>query len=339
MVESTEEVAPVFENEEVIEEVLDDAETLHPTDVDMNYADEQVLNIHGDDQEGGKARAASKKQYFNVIKVENAPMPSENAKYAGSSPSVAAKKAARRIFDKAGTKKFTVFLRKVSQEVVGRTLYKYNMTMLKLPEPTGFFNAVIPKFKPWNGKLQENVEKHIKIVTSSDDPVFGYVASTGEVVLGESDASGQGSLHRNPANNTLTFNIGSAPMPKQIGTHNVTRTDWIPTFERAPLEPSESEEMDIAGLRKKALKEAEMKKLAKQKEKAKAQKSKSKAQSDAHSKAKTSKKSASTKPKAAPRVPKSKSATPSSVPAKKKFVQTKVVGGTLNPGQPLTFRT
>ena len=263
------------------EEYTDDASVLDdgaPDSADAaDAADAADVGTDADGAVAGGAPPKTSKRYFNVIAVMGAPMPSENARYAGSSPSVAAKKAARKVWDKSGKKAFTLIMRKVCQQVAGRTLYKYDMKMTKLADPIGFFSAVVPKFKTTAGKTLVNESKRVKIVRSSPAPVFGYVNAAGEIVEGSKDESGQGTLHRSPKNNTLTFNIGTDPMPKKVGTLTVDRTDWQAEFKRQDPSESERTKYDVAGAHKKSAADAATRSKLRLREKTRAAKAKTSA--------------------------------------------------------------
>jgi len=259
----------VFEGDETIDRILDDSEALAGDAEDLGDLEEAGYEPEDGETDVaavGGAAAKSSKRFYNIVSVIGAPMPSENARYGGSSPSVAAKKAARKIWDKSGKKAFTVIMRKVSQQVAGRTLYKYEMKIVKLADPVGFISVTVPSFKDTSGKKHTNVNKRVKIVSSSKDPVFGYIDASGTVIEGSKDESGFGTLHRSPKNNTLTFNIGGKPMPKKIGTITVSRTDWHPEFKRLTPTDSEREKFDVAGAQKekaKAAKKTKTKKASK----------------------------------------------------------------------------
>lgn len=297
--------APIFTDDATLDVIVDDANGLAPAtepaypgddaDADGDVVEDDVLEevdaaeeyvdgaedaapAMGEDGEAPVAGGAPKtsKRYYNVIAVMGAPMPSENARYAGSSPSVAAKKAARKVWDKSGKKSFTLIMRKVCQQVAGRTLYKYDMKITKLADPIGFFSAVVPKFKTTSGVVKQNESKRVKIVRSSPAPVFGYVDESGKIVEGSRDDSGQGTLHRSPKNNTLTFNIGSKPMPKKVGTLTVDRTDWQAEFKRQDPSDSERSKHDVAGAHKKSVAEAATRSKLRLREKSRAAKAKAK---------------------------------------------------------------
>lgn len=296
--------APIFTDEATVDMVVEDANGLAPVanpgaedmtvdaaegDTGEEYADNEAADSADADATDatdaaedadvsagavGGAPSKTSKRYFNVISVMGAPMPSENARYAGSSPSVAAKKAARKVWDKSGKKAFTLIMRKVCQQVAGRTLYKYDMKMTKLADPIGFFSAVVPKFKTTAGTTLVNESKRVKIVRSSPAPVFGYVNAAGEIVEGSKDESGQGTLHRSPKNNTLTFNIGTGPMPKKVGTLTVDRTDWQAEFKRQDPSESERTKYDVAGAHKKSAADAATRSKLRLREKTRAAKAK-----------------------------------------------------------------
>jgi hypothetical protein len=366
MEQQTDATAPIFSEESVVDQILQDADTLSPAsgpvpdadlvdvvenndtdDVDKEpVGDEDAdledagAHVDGDEERddatgdaSGGAPTKTTKRYFNVITVIGAPKPSENARYAGSSPSVAAKKAALKVWDKSGSKKFTLIMRKVSQQVAGRTLYKYEMTMVKLKDPIGFFNALVPKFTTTTGQIKTNESKRVKIVRFSKDPVFGYVDDQGQVVVAGEDASGQGTLHRSPSNNTLTFNIGDRPMPKQIGTLSVNRTDWQAEFDRKQASDDELNKYDIAGAHKKSVKEADARAKFKVREKETAAKAKARAAAiDAKAKAKDQSAKLSANKSSA------KGAQGAKIAPEHKTVRTKVTNATGVTGQPLKFK-
>lgn len=194
--------APIFENDSAVEAVLADAEELSPVNSEGadegadEGTDEGAETIGGGGKGGKSGKGASKgaskagKQYFNVVHVIGAPMPSDNAKYAGSSPSVAAKKAARKVWDKSQQTRFTLIMRKASQQVAGRTLYKYEMTMTKLADPIAFFTVKVPGFSHTSGAAQKSDSKRVKIVRSSAHPIFGHIDDDGKVIGGDDVPSG-----------------------------------------------------------------------------------------------------------------------------------------------------
>ena len=271
---------PIFSDESQVESILADANALDPEsetpdglddvapleDDFEEYVDEEPVEISGGASRGTVSKPTPKR-FFNVVDVIGAPMPSENARYSGSSPSVAAKKAARKVWDKSGKKKFTLIMRKVSQQLAGRTLYKYEMTMKKLEDPIGFFTAVVPNFKPTSGPVQKDASKRVKIVRTSKEPIFGYIDDTGQVVEADKNVPGKMMLHRAAINNTLVLNIGAGPMPKTVGTLSVDRTDWHAEFERKQPTPPESEKYDVAGAHKQSSKDKAARTKAKLREK------------------------------------------------------------------------
>lgn len=264
--------APIFSKDAEVDGVIEDAvlvsgeapdvqvpdSTVDVVDDDLDVDEDGELEAEDGDMAGGK-KARSTKQYYNVVQVIGAELPSENAKYAGSSPSVAAKKAARRVFAKSGEKKFVLVMRKVSQQVAGRTLYKYQMEIEKLKNPVAFFNARFPDFKPAAGSKPPDDKKRVKIVRSTPYPIFGYVNAEGDVVKSTKDASGLGSLHRNPQNNTIVYNIGDRAIPKTVGGLKVNRTDTEPTFKRLTPTQEELDKWDVAGAHKQSLRDARQK--------------------------------------------------------------------------------
>jgi hypothetical protein len=286
-------VSPIFSDEAAVDQIIADADVLDPVDApndevhevhgaeELGETSSELQDIPGEEEQdqiasGGTARKPSVKAYYNIIAVQGAAMPSENARFSGSSPSGAAKKVAKKVWNKTGKKSFSVLMRKVSQQVAGRTLYKYEMSMVKMADPVAFINVPVAKFKRTNGKVEHDVIKHVKVVRMSSDPVYGYIDGSGSVVQGTSDESGQGTLHRAPDNDGLAFNIGTkAPYPSKIGTLKVNRTDWEPKFKR--VDPTEAEviQHDVAGAHKKSAKDAEVRNKEKLREKNRKAKSKS----------------------------------------------------------------
>lgn len=291
--------ATIFSSDADVNRILDDAEVLRPaidgiddgdpaenehSDGDTARDDDssgphssENTRHHGDLEVTGGARLKEGKQFYNIVAVIGGPMPSESAKFAGSCPSVAAKKAARKIWDKTRVRKVTLIMRRVSQLVAGRTLYKYETEMVKMKEPVGFFSALVPKFKTTKGVNQTDQKKRIKIVRSSNAPVFGYVDSDGNVITASKDASGEGTLHRSPENNTLVYNIGSRKMPSKVGSLPVDITEWHATGKRLTPSDAELKKYDVAGVHKASVKAAEAAAKAKRREKERALREKARA--------------------------------------------------------------
>jgi hypothetical protein len=157
------------------------------------------------------------------------------------------------------------------------------------------------------------------------------VDDQGQVIMADNDASGQGTLHRSPSNNTLTFNIGDRPMPNKVGTFSVDRTDWQAEFDRKQPSDAELAKYDIAGAHKKSVKEAAARAKVKLREKETAAKAKARS-TKTDVKAKEQATTSSTSKTA------EKSAKGAKPPPERKTVRTKVTGATGATGQPLKFK-
>jgi hypothetical protein len=257
----------------------------------------------GDDIVGGgeasanapSASAASNgKRYYNIIAVIGASMPSNAACYAGSSPKVAVRKAGRRIWKKTQVTNFTIIMRRVSQVVVGRELYKYDVSVIKQAEPNAFFTATAPTFVTASGAEQTDVDKQVRIVRKSSDPVLGYISDDGKILEGVAD--GRQPVHRVPGTNTLNLVIGSDPYPTEVGGRKVIRSDHTIEAKRVKAEEEEVQQYDVAGSAKQAAKDSQ--RAAKEKIKEKAAKAKAKAkEAEALKKQKAKEKAAKAKAK------------------------------------------
>lgn len=246
--------APVFTDANKIDAILDKADELFPN-VDDGVSDNGSAG-GGSVTGGGRASRKSQakptsKQYYNIVDVNPGSLPSKASKYTGATPSAAAKRAARKIFDQSGDKKFTIVMRKVAKTVAGRTLYVYKMRMVELKDPVAFFTAVARRFENADGHVVKDVAKRIKVVRASADPVYGYLTPEGEAVEADDDESGLGTLHRNPDNNTLVLNIGERrKIPERLGDVRVSITRFDVAFERATPTQDELDRYDVAGKHK-----------------------------------------------------------------------------------------
>lgn len=256
--------------------ILERADAL-ARDTDCESSREEALadDLEMDEDEavsggGGRSAGDSKKgrQYFNVVAVNGAPLPSDSAKFSGNSPKMAATKAARRIWKKSGATEFDVLMRKVSQTANKRTLYKYKADVSELSEPGAFFTANAPKFESKTGETVSDKKKRVKIVRSSDDPVYGQVGGDGSIVQGGAGSS-EGTLHRARNTDTLTLSIGpDAPLPDKVAGLRVLRNDHLVATQRVNPTEEEMEKLDVAGAAKRHAKEAERAAKLKRKEKA-----------------------------------------------------------------------
>jgi hypothetical protein len=167
---------------------------------------------------------ASKRRTYSVMKVMNGPMPSENAKYVGSTPSAAVNKAARRVFKKSGTKDFTVLMRRVSPKHIERELYQYDVRIVPAKKVEGFVTIAVDTFTNVDAAPQSEVGKKVRIVQSSNHPVWGYLQE-GRGIEAGTPSQGDFPLVRGEGTNTLTLVI-PGDMPDVVQGVRVNKTEW-----------------------------------------------------------------------------------------------------------------
>jgi hypothetical protein len=190
---------------------------------------------------GGKV---DKRRMYNVIKVKGAPLPSENAKYVGSTPSAAVSKAARRIFKKSNVREFTVLMRRVSPRHIERELHQYDIKMVKAKKPEGFITITADTFTPVTGATQRDVDKKVRIVQSSDNPVWGYLQEGGRGVKGA--PANKFPLVRGKGTNTLTLVVPGA-IPDKVQGVNVNKTEWdVRSTRSESISTADKKEYDTA---------------------------------------------------------------------------------------------
>ena len=249
------------------QEVADEADVLD----DVNEAEE----LEGGAPKKAAAKNASKsRNYFNIVDVHGAELPSENARFGGNTPSVAASKAARRIWKRTGKKSFTIIMRKVAKVTTGRDMYKYDVTVQKRDNPIAFFTAKAANIKNTDGAIKQNVVKRVHVAPTSEHPVYGYVGEAGELLEGQEDLTGYGLLHRPKGTNTLILATGKNAMPQKVGPIPVNVDDHQITVKRSTPSDSERNTYDVAGAAKQSAKEAEKAAKTKKKEKEREQKQK-----------------------------------------------------------------
>jgi len=285
--------APIFE-EKALEKVLEEADELAGDD---EQAEDDAGDDKGDSHAGG-ASAARTKPFFNIIEVVGASVPSDNAKFSGNTPSVAARKAARRIWKRSGKRSFEIIMRRVSKTTAGRVLYKYRAQVAGRDEPIAFFAATAKAFDNVDGSTSKNAVKRIHIVRNPDAPIYGCVDSEGMIVeCGKDEASeGLGVIHRIKGTNTLVLGISDeASFPKKVGKHTVVRDDHTISVTKSTISESETSEYDVAGAAKAAAKLAAKQLKQKEKDKkAKAKRATQEAERRAKETAKNKKKKSST---------------------------------------------
>ena len=289
--------APLFEQEQV-EEIDQAAESLEQDHVSDDLQQDNAT------VGGGKASAKKSKPYYNIIAVKgDAELPSENAKFSGNSPSIAAAKAARRIWSQkirgglSGSEedgKFSILMRRVSKVASGRDLYKYDVNASKRAEPNAFFTAPAPGFKMADGSDPKSLNKRVRIEKQSSEPVYGYVSGGGEITPGGNDESGLGTVHRTSGINTLTLALPDNDLPKTIAGHKVVRSDHDIKVTRVQPTPEERSELDVANAAKQSAKDAQ--RVAKDREREKQAKAKAK-EKERHAKEKAREKATKEKEK------------------------------------------
>ena len=255
--------APIFDNG-TVEDVLDQADDL------AAGTPEEEQDGSLSKQDGGTQPASRAKPFFNIIEVVGAEVPSDNAKFSGNTPSVAARKAARRIWKRSNKEEFEIIMRKVAKVTTGRVLYKYKAQVFERDEPIAFFAANARTFVNSDGTTSENVTKRIHIAKNPTSVVYGYIDSDGMAVASpkkEAD-QGHGILHRAKGTNTLVLSISdNETMPKKVGPHNVVRDDHIISVKKSAITESEATDYDVARAAKNATKVAAKEMREKEKEK------------------------------------------------------------------------
>ena len=252
--------APIFDNE-TVEDILAQAD-------DLTTPEEENETPSG--QGGGTQPASRTKPFFNIIEVVGAEVPSDNAKFSGNTPSVAARKAARRIWKRSNKEQFEIIMRKVAKVTSGRVLYKYKAQVSERDEPIAFFAANAKTFANADGSMSENVIKRIHIAKNPTSAVYGCIDCDGTAVActKREAEKGQGVLHRAKGTNTLVFSISdNESMPKKVGPHNVVRDDHIISVKKSTISESEVADYDVAGAAKHATKMAAKELRVKEKEK------------------------------------------------------------------------
>ena len=285
--------APIFDKE-TVEEVLDQAD-----DLAAGSQGEEEDGVTPS-QDGGTQLVSRSKPFFNIIEVIGAEVPSENAKFSGNTPSVAARKAARRIWKRSNKDQFEIIMRKVAKMTSGRILYKYHAQVSGREEPIAFFAAKAASFCNADGTTSKNVVKRIHIAKTPSSPVYGCIDSDGNVMecTKKEAEQGQGVLHRTKGTNTLVLSVmDNINIPKKVGPHNVVRDDHIINVKKSAITESEASDYDVAGAAKTATKVAA--KEMREKEKEKKTKAKKQAQEAARKEKDIAKKS-----KASSRAPK-----------------------------------
>ena len=228
---------------------------------------------------GGRAKNVDfdKKPSYNIIAVVGGSLPSESAKFLGNTPSVAARKAARRIWKKGGSTDFSVIMRKKSKVTVGRTLYKYRAEVRERTEPIAFFAGKASKFKNADGTVSRDVTKRIHITANPDLPFYGHVTCDGDLVEGERGDDGDDdatTLYRPSGTNTLVLGIcKDQDIPKKVAKYNVIRDDHVIAITKENISDEEAAKYDVAG----AAKQASVDAAQAQKEKEKARRAKERA--------------------------------------------------------------
>lgn len=286
--------APIFDNEQIAEDVVAQADELAG---ESQGEDGDVDEV---EHSGGTRSTARAKPFFNIIEVLGAEVPSDNAKFSGNTPSVAARKAARRIWKRSNKEEFDIIMRKVSKMTIGRVLYKYRAQVAGRKEPIAFFAAKAASFNNIDGTVSEKVTKRIHITRNPTSPVYGCIDATGGVVeCAKKHFDGShGTLHRTKGTNTLVLAISDdVDIPKTVGPHNVVRDDHIINVQKIAITESEALAYDVAGAAKNATKIAA--KELREKEKEKKAKAKKSAQDSARKE-----KDAAKKAKSASRAPK-----------------------------------
>lgn len=256
----------IFKTPEEVKTVLDAARvegenSRGAEDADYIEEEDDAEAVEG----GGEKRG---KSFFNIIAVQGAELPSESAKYAGNSPSIAATKAARRIWKRSQTTTFAILMRKASQAAKGRVLYKYDAIVSERTEPSAFFTIKVPHFVNADGTASEDVSKRIRIVRRSDNPIYGFIdKGTGNVHASPTAiVSDAFTLQRKEGTNTLTLALGDEDIPTKIGPASVIRSDYEIKVKRAKLSEDETEQYDVAGAAKERAKEIERAAKAKSRE-------------------------------------------------------------------------
>jgi hypothetical protein len=148
---------------------------------------------------------------YNVIKVRGAPLPSENAKYVGSTPArPSARLPAASL--KSNVREFTVLMRRVCAETRRARLHQYDIKMVKAKP--GLHHHHCRHVHAVTGATQRDVDKKVRIVQSSDNPVWGYLREGGRVSVRA--PANKFRLVRGKGTNTLTLVPGAIPDKVQV---------------------------------------------------------------------------------------------------------------------------
>ena len=249
--------APIFDDrarKDIMEQTEKVAKSVH-SDGSVHNDDDDVHDARSvdDGEQAGGSKATTAKPFFNIIEVVGGSLPSENAKFSGNTPSVAARKAARRIWKRSNKTTFDIFMRKVCKLTCGRVLYKYHAEVEERDEPVAFFAAKAASFRNSDGTRSKDTIKRIHLSRECGLPVYGRVDEDGSIVeCSRADAKqGRGILHRAKNTNTLVMGLAcDESIPKKVGPYNIIRDDHIINVRRCVITDDEAEKFDIAKVAK-----------------------------------------------------------------------------------------
>lgn len=182
-------------------------------------------------------------RFYNIIALD----PKKDVKlvkFYGACPSAAARKVGNEVFRKTGTKRFHVIMRLAHPSKHSRTLYKYLVEIRDVKNPSARFRAKVKGgFKTAAGETIKDPVKLVKIVASSDLPVYGHVAEDGTIEKGAGD--GTFVVRRDPSKNTLVM-VAAKP-PRKVRDIPVSITESEPVATRETLTDAELAKYDVTG--------------------------------------------------------------------------------------------
>lgn len=237
-----------------IQESLEHAATVEHDD----GAEREAQETAGSKLDGGapkrrrSATAAKRKEedddaktgkFYNIVATVP-DVATKLVKFYGACPSAAARKVGNEVFRQTGTTSFRVIMRLAHPSKFKRALYKYRVEIRPVQQVSARFRAKIDgAFDTSDGKTLKDPVKLIKIVESSDLPVYGHVSENGTIAPGPGD--GKFVVRRDPSKNTLVM-VAAKP-PREVRGIKVSITDSEPIATREELTEDEIAEHDVTG--------------------------------------------------------------------------------------------
>ena len=230
---------PIFSNEAPPATGAGDA-TIYPPDLPLRELTPAMT--------GGN----DKRPTYTILTVQGGNLPSTSSKFVGATPRAAVLKAARRIHKRSGGRtEFDILMRRVSAHKVDKKLYKYSVVMKKSAKPDGFVTLEDSSFKKVDGSVERNVSKKVRIVASSEHPIYGHIDKEGILVKGPSP-NNEFNVVRSEGTDTLSLVIPSG-IPDAVNGVSVVKTEWeVSKIGDAVISEDERKKHDVAGSAKEA---------------------------------------------------------------------------------------